>query len=257
MKNVLDKERIFLRKILGCSCGLEIGKSFLCDLFCSDGIALFFLDDGRCCILSKPDENLKVSTSRLRLFNLLVLLNDLEQNNMIYCLDSEKRSALYMMSQDTSVAKTEEKYLIEGYIIEEYKEAFTMKTSMGNVVMSGNALPQTVADILRHYIDGRVFPTSRLYEFVNRDFKSIETLRYEKEIGIARKSLYVSWAAFAVAILSIIFSVPISNQWGESTIKPSQYEDLKTTINKVCYEIQKAKGGYESNNNRKDILKKK
>lgn len=238
MKIISEAEREFLRNVLNHSEGFLAGESLVGDLFDSDGIALFFLEDGRCCLFSGPDENEKTYAARQRLFNLMALMNDLERENMICCLDREKRNALYMSSQDTSVAVNVKGYSLDGYVIEEDQGTFTIKTTLGKPVMQGNMLQQSLADTLRHYIDGRAYATSRLQEFVNNDFKSVETLRYEKEISYARKSLRVSWAAFVVAILSVIVTVPISNEWGESTIKAEQFEKLEKRIDGIKNEIE-------------------
>lgn len=239
MKEISEAERNFLQNILKHTEGFSVGESLIGDIFCSDGLSLFLLDDGRCCFLSASEGCDKVNVSKMRLFNILALMKDLEQENMIYCLDGEKRLTLYMSSSDTSVAVNGDKYSLDGYTIEERNGTFTMKTTMGNFAMCGKAVSQSLADSLCHYIDGIVYPTSLLQEFFDNDFKDIGTLRYEKEIGYARKSFYVSWAAFVVAILSVIFSVPISNEWGESTINTLQYKELKKSIDNVSNEFQK------------------
>ena len=246
MKIISEAEREFLRNVLNHSEGFLAGESLAGDLFGSDSIALFFLEDGRCCLFSGSDENEKTDAARRRLFNLVALMNDLERENMICCLDREKRNALYLSSQDTSVAVDGARYSSNGYVIEENPNAFTIKTALKENVMKGNMLQPTLADTLRHYIDGRVYATSRFLEFVNNDFKSTETLRYEKEIGYARKSLWVSWAAFVVAILSIILSVPISNKWGVSTIKAEQFEGLEKKIDGIKNEVKLSNSKLES-----------
>lgn len=238
MKVVSEAEREFLRNVLNHSEGFLVGESLVGDLFDSDRIALFFLEDGRCCLFSGPEDNENTDTARQRMFNLMALMNDLERENMIYCLDREKKNTLYMSSQDTSVAVNGKGYSLDGYVIEEDQDTFTIKTTLGKPVMQGNMLQQSLADTLRHYIEGRAYATSRLQEFVNNDFKSVETLRYEKEISYARKSLRVSWAAFVVAILSVIVTVPISNKWGESTIKGDQFEKLEKRIDGIKNEIE-------------------
>lgn len=241
MKVISEAEREFLRNVLNHSEGFLAGESLVGDLFDSDGIALFFLVDGRCCLCSGSDDNEKTDAARQRLFNLMALMNDLERENMICCLDQEKRNTLYMSSQDTSVAVDGARYSSNGYVIEESQNSFTIKTVLKGNVMNGNVLQQSLADTLRHYIDGRVYATSRLQEFVDNDFKSMETLRYEKEIGYAKKSLRVSWAAFVVAFLSVIVTVPISNKWGVSTIKAEQFEKLEKKMDGIKNEIKRSK----------------
>lgn len=246
MRTFSEEEQHFVKRILSCGNSFHAGKSLVNNIFCTEGIALLFLDDGSSCILAATSNSAQVKSAKQKLFTILALLQELEQANMIVCLDTSCKRSLYMSSKDTSLAIDRKQYTFDGGTITEDGEIFTMKTTSGSLWMSGRILAQPLANSLHHYMTSEIYATSLLQDLADNSFKSMEVLQYEKELSYARKSLIVSWAAFFVACLSIVIEVPISNEWGISTMDSVQFENLHKSIENIGVQIHETNNKLDS-----------
>lgn len=233
MRQYSEEEQRIIKSIIKHSDGFHLGYDLINDLFSNDGIALVILDEGRASLLSLPIETEKVKSAKLHLFSILSLMEHLEREQMIYCIDKEPVLSLYMSSQNTSLAIAKGKYSCDGAIIEDCQGQCIMKDAEGRSVMKGNYIDDSLCHRIRHFFIGDIYATSRLHELVNNQFKSLEILQYEKDLDYARKSLWVSWGAFAISILSVVFSIPLSNKFGTSTMIESQYQGIIDKLSKI------------------------
>ncbi len=233
MRVYSNEEQYFIISLLKNHEAMHVGSELVADLFSNDSIALAILDDSRVCLFSSSLESEKAKTAKLRLFSLIALMESLEYEQMIYCIDNEPTLSLYMTSRDTSLAFGHNKYTFAGGIIERTPDKCILKNTVGNTLMEGRYLSLPLERTIIHFITGDVYATSRLQELVENQFKSVEILQYEKELNYTRKSLRISWAAFGISLLSLVFNVPISNKWGRSTISRTQYEGIIKGISAI------------------------
>lgn len=233
MRIYSSEEQHFIKSILMNRDGMRVGRELVANLFDNDSIALAILDDSRVCMLSASLESVKAKTAKLRLFSIIALMESLENEQMICCIDSDPEMSLYMSSEDTSLAIAHDKYTFAEGTIEQSHGNYILRDLKGNIVMNGRVLSLPLERKINHFIVGDVYATSRLKELVENEFKSVEILQYEEELGYTRKSLYVSWAAFIISLLSTILNVPISNMWGKSTIMETQYQGIMQSISSI------------------------
>lgn len=233
MRVYSNEEKHFIKSLLKNHEGMHVGSELVADLFSNDSIALAIFEDGSACLFSALLESDKVKTAKLRFFSLIALMESLENEQMIYCVDNVPTLALYMSSHDTSLAIGHNKYTFAGGTIEPVSDKCIMKDTRGNTVMEGRLLSSSLIRKINRFISGELYATSRLRELVENKFKSVEILQYEKQLDYSRKSLRVSWAAFGISLLSTVLNVPISNIWGKSTIIETQYEGIIKSISTI------------------------
>lgn len=233
MRVYSNEEKHFIKSLLKNHEGMHVGSELVADLFSNDSIALALFEDGSACLFSASLELDKVKTAKRRFFSLIALMESLENEQMIYCIDNAPTLALYMSSRDTSLAIGHNKYTFAGGTIEPVSDKCIMKDTRGNAVMEGRLLSSSLIRKIDRFISGEVYATSRLQELVENKFKSIEILQYETELRYSRNSLYVSWAAFIMSLLSTVLNVFISNMWGKSTIIETQYDGIIQSISSL------------------------
>lgn len=251
MRLYSEKEQSFINQILCHPDGICVAETLTGSLWGSDGIVLFLLEDKRICLFTVREESEKSRSAKLQLFSLLALMESLEHANMIYGIDLSPTLSLFMDSEDISLAIDRNRYTFAKGSIEESHEGYILKDVNGKALMTGEILAQSLGLKMQHFLTGKFYPTSRLQELVNNGFKSLEIMHYEKERKDSRKSLIISWLAFAVAVLSFCLEIPISNRWGKSTITSSQYEEIIKSITSIHNELHIMTGKQDSLANKK------
>ena len=240
MKYYSNEDQEFIRFLILDDSQEKLGSRLVGQLFGVGRIALLLRKDDTSVLFVASNGNcMQIKEDKARLTSLLALLDYLEQQGYLYCLDyTGSEELLFCASHDPQIAVNETKtqYNYQGGYIKDINGKCDMYSPSNILVMNGLAISSPLAQKLRHFLAGEIYPAAQLSDLVENDFKSEEILQYEYQMKYARRSLRVSWGAFIVSILGMCLNVPISNSYGYSTINFRQFtiiDSIRTDVSQI------------------------
>lgn len=218
----------------------RLGSLLIGRIFGLEQIALLSRK-GECSVLfeSSKENGQQIQSHKAQLTDMLSLLDYLEQQGYLYCLDyTGNEDLLFCTSSDPQIAVNKEntRHSHQGGYIEYTNGEYSMYNSSCTMVMKGHVISSLLAQKLRHFLMGEIYATAQLSNLVANNFKAEETLQYEEQMKYAIRGLHISWGAFIVSILAMILNVPLSNRCGYSTINSEQFaiiDSIHTDVSKI------------------------
>lgn len=238
MRRYSDSDKKIILLILDNNHQKVFGSQLRETLFGTSSISLVLGDNYSCLLEAIDGDGEEIKKRKVQFISVLSLLRHLEQEGYIYCLSpAYKDDLLFYESEKLEIAKDgiSSRYTFKEGSIEVDNDEFLMKDNIGVIVMKGTALAEDLAIECRRFLGAIIYPTYQLKELVKNKYKQEEIVQYEKQLGYARKSLYVSWSAFLVSVIAVFINVPISNLFGYSTINSRQFE----VVNRVSAELSR------------------
>lgn len=243
MRRYSDSDKKIILLILDNNHQKVFGSQLAGTFFGTNGISLMLGDNDSCLLEAIDGDGEDIKKRKAQFISVLSLLRHLEQEGYIYCLyPADKDDLLFSQSEDVHIAKdgSSYRYTFNGGSIEMDNDEYLMKDNSGAIVMKGTALSEALSTDCRRFLGAIIYPTYQLKELVKNEYKQEEIVQYEKQLGYARKSLYVSWSAFLVSVIAVFINVPISNLFGYSTINSRQFEvvhRVSTELSRIRYAV--------------------
>lgn len=255
MRYYSKEDQTLLKLLINKDLSEKLGSFLVGKLLGVDRIALFLQKDANSFLFEPCNgDGVKFKADKTRLTSILSLLDYLEQQGYLYCLDDiDNVNLLFCSSKDPSIAidSTNSRYTFQEGYIEAKDGQYNMYNKSRLLIMKGHSVSPLLAQKLRHYFAGEIYPAEQLRVLVESDFKPIETLQYEQQMRYARRSLHISWGAFIVSLLTMCVNVPISNSCGRSTINSNQF----SIIDSIRMDVSKIRSvGIDLIHNRKDTI---
>lgn len=244
MRRYSEQDKKIIRLILKDNHQEVFGSQLAGTLFGTNGISLMLGDNDSCLLEAIDGDGEDIKKRKAQFISVLSLLRHLEQEGYIYCLyPADKDDLLFSQSEDVHIAKdgSSYRYTFNGGSIEMDNDEYLMKDNSGAIVMKGTALSEALSTDCRRFLGAIIYTTYQLKELVKNEYRQEEIVQYEKQLYYARKSLCVSWRAFAVSVIALILTVPISNIFGYSTMKTEQFEvvnSIRTELSRISTTIQ-------------------
>lgn len=193
-----------------------------------------YVDSAQTFLLSSND-----SKPSLCLFDILSTLKYLEQERLIYCIKPTYQvDPFYYKGSVDVIAINEEKFTIDQDNKLIYVDGrWEYHDKNDGVFTEWQCLSGDNKEQFDNYLFAHVFPTSKLVNFVERQFLTEEQFNTKESLQTAH---WANGIAICLALLTLLISplinVYVNNEFGYSTIKQSQYNKL---INKPDIVIQK------------------
>lgn len=102
-------------------------------------------------------------------------------------------------------------------------------SSNGNKLLVSSIGENMLYEKLYFWLTSSVFPTLSLNDYIKRGFVTEEKFIANQSLKISEKSLFL---AFAVAVLTPIATLVISNLWGVTKVDSEQFDILKEIVTK-------------------------
>lgn len=243
MRRYSDSDKKIILLILDNNHQKVFGSQLRETLFGTSSISLILGDNYSCLLEAIDGDGEEIKKRKVQFISVLSLLRHLEQEGYIYCLSpAYKDDLLFYESEDLQIAKDgiSSRYTFKEGSIEMDNDEYLMKDNSGAIVMKGTALSEALSTDCRRFLGAIIYTTYQLKELVKNEYRQEEIVQYEKQLYYARKSLCVSWRAFAVSVIALILTVPISNIFGYSTMKTEQFEvvnSIRTELSRIRYAV--------------------
>lgn len=250
MKTYTDREKLFILKILEERTATENKglRKFEQILFDTEEWSLLLIENEEESILLSRDSRY-TSDQTTSLIDTLSILKFLEENGYICSLPQKGYQSLFFYHsqiKDATVTVPHEKYECAlGFIFQKRDGVCWMESYQRKKMMTGVLLPKDLTRMLKRYFASSIYPTSKLVELKEQNFKSLEEIYQENQLKEANRNLKISWSALFVSLLMPVFAIFLNNCWGISTIQEPQYQGIVNTINEVKKEIRHMKGEKE------------
>ena len=202
--------------------------------FKKDQYALFFNSENQTVellISSKKNNQDSVIRFFYQLTELLSILKELEANHLIYVLPQESTEPCILYYQDK-----------QDFVLTQVDSAISISPSLclqcnpdgshiirrnKQQILNGNELPSIVFNDLRYFFNAIVFPTAGLHQYIKNNYCTFELYQVKKANKFSKIGIII---AIAVAVISPILSVFISNKYGVSTLNGKQYNELIQSV---------------------------
>lgn len=226
----------------------------LSDCFSMKNLAVFLQGKDSAYILYAKDCNYNtLLKSKQRLMSVLSILDYMEQEGMIYVIETLSSDLFFLHELDehnVAVVKENQRYSFEKGTVECQSGKCVVKDTSYSDIMEGDACSDLLTQKLWHFFVGDVYDTQTLVSFVGNGFKLPEVLQYEEELKHTKKSLCLTRITLLTSMLIPILCIPLSNRFGKSTLTEQQYYPVIKCLEKVdttVSEISKHLKDVESN----------
>lgn len=163
----------------------------LSDCFSMKSLAVFLHGKDAAYMLYAKDCDINtLSKSKQRLMSVLSILDYMEQEGMIYIIDSLSSDLFFLHElNDHNVAVVEEnyRYSFEKGTVECQSGKCVVKDTSYSDIMEGDVCSDLLTQKLWHFFVGGVYDTQALVSFVGSGFKLPEVLQYEEELKQTKK----------------------------------------------------------------------
>lgn len=224
----------------------------LSDCFSTRSLAVFLQGkDSSYILYAKDCDNSTLSESIQRLMSVLSILDYMEQEGMIYVIDSLSSDTLFLhelKEHYVAVVKENHRYSFEKGTVECQSGKCVVKDDSCSDIMEGDVCSDLLTQKLWHFFVGDVYDTQALVSFVGNGFKLPEVLQYEEELKHTKKSLCLTRITLLTSLLIPILCIPLSNRFGKSTLTEQQYypvikclEKVDTTVSEIYKQLKEIK----------------
>lgn len=86
---------------------------------------------------------------------------------------------------------------------------------------------------IKHTLGSIVYPTQKIKDFFDNDFKTEDDIRYEQNKKLSIRAIILSVIAILIAIASPVASLLINNWKGHTTIDQKKFQILKEDIDSI------------------------
>lgn len=221
----------------------------LSDCFSMKSLAVFLQGKDSAYILYAKDCNYNtLLKSKQRLMSVLSILDYMEQEGMIYVIESLSSDLFFLHElneHNVAVVKENQRYSFEKGTVECQSGKCVVKDTSYSDIMEGDACSDLLTQKLWHFFVGDVYDTQTLVSFVGNGFKLPEVLQYEEELKHTKKSLCLTRITLLTSMLIPILCIPLSNRFGKSTLTEQQYypvikclEKVDTTVSEICKHLK-------------------
>lgn len=219
------------------------------DCFSMKSLAVFLQGKDSAYILYAKDCNYNtLLKSKQRLMSVLSILDYMEQEGMIYVIESLSSDLFFLHElneHNVAVVKENQRYSFEKGTVECQSGKCVVKDTSYSDIMEGDACSDLLTQKLWHFFVGDVYDTQTLVSFVGNGFKLPEVLQYEEELKHTKKSLCLTRITLLTSMLIPILCIPLSNRFGKSTLTEQQYypvikclEKVDTTVSEICKHLK-------------------
>ncbi|WP_195486173.1 hypothetical protein [Parabacteroides johnsonii] len=165
------------------------------------------------------------------LSELLNVLDFLLKEHLIYFIkdSSEDFKLYYQLVERVNNTQFEHKYDCDNGIMLSVEDSIYTLSSNGNKLLVSSIGENMLYEKLYFWLTSSVFPTLSLNDYIKRGFVTEEKFIANQSLKISEKSLFL---AFAVAVLTPIATLVISNLWGVTKVDSEQFDILKEIVTK-------------------------
>lgn len=221
----------------------------LSDCFSMKSLAVFLRGkDSAYMLYAKDCNDNTLLKSKQRLMSVLSILDYMEQEGMIYVIDSLSSDSFFchdLNKHNVAVVEDNHRYSFEKGTVVCQSEKCVVKDDSCSDIMEGDVCSDLLTRKLWHFFVGDVYDTQALVSFVGNGFKLPEVLQYEEELKYTKKSLCLTKITLLTSLLIPIFSIPLSNCFGKSALTEQQYypviqclEKVDTTVSEICKHLK-------------------
>lgn len=161
------------------------------------------------------------------LIDLLSHIRYMETEHIIYVQNGENQNADYLLYEgcnDMRKLSTLQGYDLGcGYELKSEQGVYFVSLIDGTKVLSQHVNIDFLADEIKKYFEGRIFPTVAISRLIKQNYLSDNDYNNQQALKISRISI---WVALGIACLSPFLTLLLSNQWGKATINETQYETI-------------------------------
>lgn len=213
---------------------LPLGELILDLMFPTGKRALLIDFDTRQAWLLAPEGT--ASQEILLLTELLSIFQALETQGFVYIAKNQLTlTGLHCRYADSNLCDKKDglSYIIlnKDNTLKGYKEneEWHFKKN-GNCILSSVQIPECMFRELIRILYSQIYPTESLRKYKKHKYATDSEYYNQKALCYSRYGMII---ACAIAVATLILSVPISNQWGKSTIVETQFDSLLHSINDI------------------------
>lgn len=197
-------------------------------LFPKDQKALLCMEGHFILLLSNDAD----ATNEIKnLIDLLSHIRYMEKEHIIYVQNGENQDADYLLYEgcdDMRKLSTLQGYDLGcGYELKSEGDVYVVRLKDGTKVFSQNVNIDFLADEIKKYLEGRIFPTIAVNRLIKQSYLSDNDYNNQQALKISRISI---WVALGIACISPFITLLLSNKWGKATINDTQYETILKNI---------------------------
>lgn len=248
MRTFSELDKDVARRLLS-NHGEKHGSEVLSDCFSMKSLAVFLMGkDSSYMLYAKDCDNNTLLKSKQRLMSVLSILDYMEQEGMIYVIDSLSSDLFFLHElndHNVAVVKENHRYSFEKGTVECQSGKCVVKDTSYSDIMEGDVCSDLFTQKLWHFFVGDVYDTQALVSFVGNGFKLPEVLQYEEELKHTKESLCLTRITLLTSLLIPILCIPLSNCLGKSTLTEQQYypviqclEKVDTTVSEICKHLK-------------------
>ena len=249
MRTFSELDKDVARRLLS-NHGEKHVSEVLSDCFSLKNLAVFLHGkDSAYMLYAKDCNNNTLLKSKQRLMSVLSILDYMEQEGMIYVIDSLSSDSFFchdLNNHNVAVVEDNHRYSFENGTVVCQSEKCVVKDDSCSDIMEGDVCSDLLTRKLWHFFVGDVYETQALVSFVGNDFKLPEVLQYEEELKHTKASLCLTKITLLTSLLIPILSIPLSNCFGKSTLTEQQYypviqclEKVDTTVTDIYKQLKK------------------
>lgn len=248
MRTFSELDKDVARRLLS-NHGEKHVSEVLSDCFSLKNLAVFLHGkDSAYMLYAKDCNNNTLLKSKQRLMSVLSILDYMEQEGMIYVIDSLSSASFFchdLNNHNVAVVEENHRYSFEKGTVVFQSGKCVVKDDSCSDIMEGDVCSDLLTQKLWHFFVGDVYETQALVSFVGNDFKLPEVLQYEEELKYTKKSLCLTRITLLTSLFLPFLSIPLSNRFGKSTLTEQQYypviqclEKVDTTVSEICKHLK-------------------
>lgn len=183
MRTFSELDKDVARRLLS-NHGEKHVSEVLSDCFSLKNFAVFLHGkDSAYMLYAKDCNNNTLLKSKQRLMSVLSILDYMEQEGMIYVIDSLSSDSFFchdLNNHNVAVVEDNHRYSFEKGTVVCQSEKCVVKDDSCSDIMEGDVCSDLLTRKLWHFFVGDVYETQALVSFVGNDFKLPEVLQYEE-----------------------------------------------------------------------------
>lgn len=197
-------------------------------LFPKNQKALLYMDGHFILLLSNDAD----ATNEIKnLIDLFSHIRYMENEHIIYVQNGENQDADYLLYEgcdDMRKLSILQGYDLGcGYELKTEQDVYFVCLNDGSKVLSQNVNIDFLAEEIKKYLEGRIFPTIAVNRLIKQNYLSDNDYNNQQALKISRNSILV---ALLIACISPLITLLLSNKWGKATINDTQFETILKNI---------------------------